>query len=134
MRLAIYDVIAANPHGKSRQQAEGAKLAHDSVAVAAGDESEGIAALESAQDAPCARHQLGAMAGVMTTPAGVGLFPAGLRNPCGTIDTVPIGRVVAVQLARAPADTHFAKHGEVGVEIGVVGVEKGTIPVKEDGL
>jgi hypothetical protein len=72
------------------------------------------------------------MTGVVLAPDLIGAVVLRAWEFGGTIDAVPVGRVVTFEIGESPVDIHFAKHGEVGGGVGDVRVKKRAIPVEED--
>jgi hypothetical protein len=104
----------------------------NTFAISAGDQAESVAAGQLGQDAAGAGQEFGAMFGVMFAPDSVGGVPLGARQIRGSINVVPVGRIVLLELGHAPGDVHFGEHGEVGGGVGGVGVEECAVPVEEN--
>src|ERR1700692_380752 len=68
----------------------------------------------------------------MLAPGSVCGTPMPLREACGAVDVVPVGRIMLGELVQTPSDAHFTEHCQVGGRIGLEGIEQGSIPVKED--
>ena len=127
-------IAAANAGSELIPQAELAQLAVYAVAVAAGDEAEGVAPRKQRKNPARTGKQFGAMAAVAEAPGFVGGVPFGVRKLGGAIDVVPVGRIVLFEFGDAPGNLHFAKHCEVSGGIGSIRVEEGAVPVEEDAL
>ena len=127
-------IAAADAGNELVPQAELAQLAVYAVAVAAGDEAEGMAPRKQRKNPARTRKQFGAMAAVAEAPGLVGCIPFGARNLRSAIDVVPVGRIVLFEFGDAPWNLHFTKHGEVGGGIGSVRVEESAVPIEEDAL
>ena len=134
MRLSIRSVAAADAGGEQTHQTKRAELTEDAVAIAAGDQAELMAASESGEDAPGAEHEFRTVTRVLSAPRAVGIIPAVAGNFCGGVDPVPVRRIVEGEFFESPIDTHFAKHREISGGIRLVGIEKGSVPIKEDAV
>jgi hypothetical protein len=132
MRFAEASVSAANTGRKAVVELEFLELSMDAVAIAAGDQSQSMAASELRKDAASSWQQLGIVSSVMEAPDLVGGVPFGAREIGGAIDVVPVGGVVLLEFGDSPGDIHFAEHGEVGSGVSGIGVEQGAVPVEED--
>jgi hypothetical protein len=132
MRFAQASVAAADARGKKAPEREVAQLAVDTIAVAAGDQTESVAPPEISENATGAGEEFRAMAGVVFAPESVGEIEFGARDACGAVDVVPVGRVVGRELRESPRNFQCAEHGEVGGGIGGVGIEEGAVPIEED--
>src|SRR5580692_6461359 len=110
-----------------------AELAPDARAVAAGDDAEIKFLGEEPDDAARAREQRRVFQFVGAGPEAVGFDPLGAREPSGAINPQPVGGIVLRELALGPADAQRSKHGEIGAQVGLVGIQECAIPVEEDG-
>src|ERR1700722_12633186 len=68
----------------------------------------------------------------MLAPGGVCGTPMLLRQACGTVDVVPVRRVMLSELVQTPSDAHFTEHCQVGGRISLERIEQGPIPVEQD--
>lgn len=132
MGFAQAGVTATDARGEVIPQLKFAELAVDAVAVAAGDEAEGVAASELREDAASSGKKLGAVMGIMLAPDFVSGVPLVAREIRGAIDVVPVGGIVFLEFGEAPGNLHGRKHGEVGGSVGGVGVEECAVPIEED--
>jgi hypothetical protein len=108
------------------------ELAVDAVAVAAGDQTQGVAASKLLEDATCAGQKFWAMFGVVLAPDLIGSVVFGAGKIGGAIDVVPVGGTMLFEFGEAPGNLHFSEHGEVGGGVRGVGVEESAVPVEED--
>jgi len=132
MGFAKPGIAAADAGSEVIPEIEFAQLPVNTFAISAGDQAESVAAGQLGQDAAGAGQEFGAMFGVMFAPDSVGGVPLGARQIRGSINVVPVGRIVLLELGHAPGDVHFGEHGEVGGGVGGVGVEECAVPVEEN--
>src|SRR6267154_2589706 len=104
MRFSFRRVFAANACGKTIGEGEITELFAHPRPISAGDDSKNEFSLERPDDLPCARHQPGIFSIVGESPDAVGFIPFGAWKTSGTIDAVPIGRIVASEIVDAPGD------------------------------
>src|SRR5580765_3518240 len=97
MRFAEASVSAADTGRKAVVELEFLELSMDAVAIAAGDQSQSMAASELRKDAASSWQQLGIVSSVMEAPDLVGGVPFGAREIGGAIDVVPVGGVVLLE-------------------------------------
>jgi hypothetical protein len=110
-----------------------AELAPDARAVAAGDDAEIKFLGEEPDDAARAREQRRVFQFVGAGPEAVGFDPLGAWESSGAINPQPVGGLVLRELALGPPDAQRSKHGEIGAQVGLVGIQECAIPVEEDG-
>ena len=79
-----------------------------------------------------AREQRRILKFVGAAPETVGCDPFGAREPSCTVNTQPVGGIVQGEFTLGPVDAQGVKHGEIGAEIGLVGIQEGAVPIKED--
>jgi len=132
VRLLFGGVFTANTGGKIAGELELAELAANARTVSTGDNAEVKFSGEEPDDATRAREQRRIFELVGAGPQAVGFDPFGTRELRGTINTQPIGGVVLRKVALGPIDSQGVKHGEIGVEVGVVGVQERAVPIEED--
>lgn len=125
-------VAAADAGGEAVPEFKFMELTVDAVAVAAGDQAEGVVAGEMGEHAASAGEKLGTVVGVVFAPDLVGGVPLIAREICGAINVVPVGGIVLFEFGDAPGDLHFSEHSEVGGGVCGVGVEESAVPVEED--
>src|SRR5215471_15046220 len=87
-------ISAANAGREMLQETKIAQLAMDTIAVATGDQTEGMPARQLRKHSPRSRQQLGSLLGVVQPPQLVGDVPLGAGNLCGAIDAIPVRRVI----------------------------------------
>lgn len=132
MRFAEPSISAADASGELMPEIEIMELAMDAVAVAAGDKAQSVSARKLLDDAARTGQKFGAMLSVVFAPEPISGVIFGARNVGGTIDVVPVGRVIAFEIGEAPRNLQRTKHGEIGGGVRGVGVEERAIPVKKD--
>src|SRR2546423_11615638 len=79
-------------------------------------------------------HKMRIVFGVVMAPNAIGIIPASTGKFGSAVHAVPIRRIMAGELLKAPRDAHFAKHGEVCGGIGRVGIQQGTVPIEQHTL
>src|SRR6516164_10200780 len=84
------------------------------------------------QDATSCGDQFRRMLHVIGAPDAVRVVPALGWNSRPAVDGVPVGRIMFPQLRESPAESQLAKHGEIGLRIGMEGVNERSVPVKKD--
>ncbi len=91
MRFAKAGVAAADAGGEVMPEFEFVELAVDAIAVAAGDQTQCVAASKLPEDATCAGQKFWAMFGVVLAPDLVGVVVFGAGEIRRAIDVVPVG-------------------------------------------
>jgi hypothetical protein len=132
VRFTKASVAAADAGGEAVPEFKFMELTVDAVAVAAGDQAEGVVAGEMGEHVASAGKKLGTVAGVVFAPDLVGGVPSVAREICGAINVVPVGGIVLFEFGEAPGDVHFAEHSEVGGGVCGVGIQESAVPVEED--
>jgi hypothetical protein len=132
MRFLARRVFAVYTRGEVFRELEFAELLPDAPAASAGHKPQTKLSNERVHHRSRAGQQGRAFRAVRRSPKPVGSRPIRTRNPRSSIDPIPIGRIVPVDLGRPPVDSDAAKHGEVGTLIGRVGIEQGAVPVQQD--
>ena len=130
MGFSFWRVFAANACGKIIGEGEITELFAHPRPISAGDEAQNEFSLERADDLSCARHQPGIFSFVGESPDAVSFIPFCARKTSGTIDAVPIRRIVASEIVEAPGDAQSFEHREVGARVRTVGIDERAVPVK----
>src|SRR5437899_4486867 len=102
MRLFPQRVPAANARGEKPGQSKLAQLTADAVAIAAGNQAQGMLPANLCQNAAGSRDQLGPVFCVMHAPGTVGIVPKFARQLGGAVNLVPVRRVVFLEFLKTP--------------------------------
>jgi hypothetical protein len=130
--LFVRDVFAGDECGEVWPEIEFAELATDARAISIGDDAEGVAAREIANDAACAGQERRFVQAVGFGPKGIGCGPVFARKFCGAVEAVPVRRVVLGDLGFGEGDFERREHRHVRVQVGGVGIDEGAVPIEED--
>lgn len=128
--LSFRGVFAANARGKTIGKREITKLFAYPRPIAAGDDTQDKFSLERADELSRPWHQPRIFPLVGESPDAVGFVPFGARKASGTVDAVPIRRIVASEIVKPPSDAQGFEHGEVGARVRAVGIDERAVPVK----
>src|SRR4249920_1357100 len=90
MRFAEASVSAADTGRKAVVELKFLELSMDAVAIAAGDQSQSVAASELGENPASAGQEFGIVTGVMEAPDFIGGAPFGARETGGAVDVVPV--------------------------------------------
>src|SRR6266571_4432822 len=71
---------------------------------------------------------------IEATPKPIRFRPAFRRQFCGSIDVMPVRRVMLRQVARLPANPQGSKHLDVSVGVRLIRIEQCAVPVKQHSL
>jgi hypothetical protein len=132
MGLAFGSVLAANTCRKIACKFELAELTANALAISTCDDAKIKFLSQETEDAARAWEQRRIFEFVGAGPEAAGLHPFGTREQGCTVNAQPIGGIVQREFALGPMDAQGVKHGEIGAEIGLVGIQQRAIPIEQD--
>ena len=131
MRFLFWSVTAAHPRCKHAGKPELAQLPHDTVAVAARNQTQVMRLPQAIEHLTRSFNQPGRVFRILRTPGPVGIVPPRARQFRGSINAVPIWGVMARQFLQPPGNSHFAKHRQIRCGIRGIRINERAVPIKQ---
>ena len=89
--------------------------------------------MEPAEHAAGAGNECHLSGEVIAPPESVDLLPASAGNSGSSMHAMGVGRVVPFVMIEVQGNFEGANYPEIGLTVGAVGVEQGSVPVKQNG-